>query len=73
VFPTWTDASGVQRTGGGVATGGVYMPRRNSHSPRETIDLRDVVATEALLRAFIESHAAASLTELAVRPRKQWV
>jgi putative aminopeptidase FrvX len=50
-----------------VATGGVFLPRRCSHSPSEVIDLSDVEAAIALLTRFCDLDAAA-VRSLAERP-----
>jgi endoglucanase len=68
VFPTWTDACGVHLAGRGIPTGGVYIPRRCSHSPNEVIDLRDLDRTAALLTAFVRRMNAATIEQLAARP-----
>lgn len=68
VFPTWTDACGVHLAGRGVPTGGVFIPRRCSHSPAEVIDLRDLDRTAALLTSFVTSVDAAHIGRLASRP-----
>jgi endoglucanase len=68
VFPTWTDACGVHLAGRGVPTGGVYIPRRCSHSPNEIIDVRDVEKTIELLTAFVVEMDADTISTLARRP-----
>lgn len=68
VFPTWTDACGVHLAGRGVPTGGIYIPRRCSHSPNEVIDLRDLDRTTALLTAAVAALDAATIEVLARRP-----
>jgi endoglucanase len=68
VFPTWTDACGVHLAGRGIPTGGVYIPRRCSHSPNEVIDLRDLDATAALVTAFLAETGADAVREMATRP-----
>lgn len=50
-----TDAGAIQRTLGGILAGGVSIPTRNIHSPREIYSLSDVdgavsILTEALSR-----------------------
>lgn len=68
VFPAWTDACGVHLAGRGVPTGGIYIPRRCSHSPNEVIDLRDVDRTVELARAFLGELDADEVRRLAHRP-----
>lgn len=52
-----TDTSSMQMTGAGCAAGCISIPTRYTHTPVETIDLGDVRACEALLRAFVENGA----------------
>jgi len=66
-YPTWTDACEIHLAGRGVATGGVFLPRRCSHSPSEVIDLADVEAAIELLTRFCDVDAA-TLSALAQRP-----
>jgi endoglucanase len=51
---TSTDADGVQFTRSGIPTGLVSIPLRYMHSPVEMVDLADVEATVALIKAFAE-------------------
>jgi putative aminopeptidase FrvX len=51
-----------------VPTGGVYIPRRCSHSPNEIIDVRDVEKTIELLTAFVVEMDADTISTLARRP-----
>ncbi len=55
---TGTDADAVHLQRGGIATGLVSIPLRYMHSPVETIDLRDLEATVALVAAFALKVAA---------------
>lgn len=66
-YPTFTDACEIHLAGRGVATGGVFLPRRCSHSPSEVIDRADVDAAIALLTRFCAIDAAA-VRGLAERP-----
>lgn len=50
-----TDGGPVQRSGGGVPTGGVSIPCRYTHAPTELMDWNDLEACVQLLRAFCES------------------
>jgi tetrahedral aminopeptidase len=63
----WTDAREVHLAGGGVPTGGVYIPRLCSHSPNEIVDVRDVERTLELLTAFVDT-GAAEIRAMASRP-----
>jgi putative aminopeptidase FrvX len=58
----------VHLAGRGVPTGGVFIPRRCSHSPSEVIDLRDLDQTADLLSSFLGSLDVATVEGLASRP-----
>jgi putative aminopeptidase FrvX len=49
IFRTWTDASTIHTSGKGIPCGGVYIPRRYSHSPIELVKWSDVEKTAELL------------------------
>ena len=49
-----TDAGAIHLTRGGVPTGGISIPWRYGHSPMELVDLADLEACAALVRAFAE-------------------
>ena len=55
---TGTDADAVHLSRAGVATAVVSIPLRYMHSPVETIDLRDLEATVALVAAFAKAVTA---------------
>ena len=60
IFRTWTDASTIHTSGRGIPCGGVYIPRRYSHSPLELLKWPDVEGTAELLYLFLkELHSAA--------------
>ena len=67
VFPTWTDAAEVHLAGRGVPTGGIFIPRRCSHSASEVVDVRDIERTIDILRELVTVDAAA-VAELGRRP-----
>ncbi len=60
---TWTDGAAV--TLEGVPTGGIFVPRRGSHSPCEIMSVVDAEAAVDLLVAFLEGLAGADLAALA--------
>jgi len=49
IFKTWTDASAIHTSGRGIPCGGLYIPRRYSHSPTELVKWPDVERTAELL------------------------
>ena len=48
-----TNAWGVQTAREGIATAVLSIPVKYMHSPVETMDLKDLEATSALLAAFV--------------------
>jgi tetrahedral aminopeptidase len=54
IFRTWTDASTIHLAGRGIPTGGIFIPRRYSHSPAELVKWPDVENTARLLLCFLE-------------------
>ncbi len=54
IFRTWTDASTIHTSGRGIPCGGVYIPRRYSHSPVELVKWSDVEKTAQLLYLFLK-------------------
>lgn len=54
IFRTWTDASTIHTSGKGTPCGGVYIPRRYSHSPAELIKWTDIEKTADLLYFFLK-------------------
>ncbi len=54
IFKTWTDASTIHTSGRGIPCGGVYIPRRYSHSPTELVKWSDVEKTAELLFRFLK-------------------
>jgi endoglucanase len=54
IFRTWTDASTIHTSGRGIPCGGIYIPRRYSHSPVELVKWSDVEKTAELLYLFLK-------------------
>ncbi len=64
---TWTDGATVAAAG--TPTGGIFVPRRGSHSACEIMSLVDAEAAVDLLAAFLEGLTGADLAALsAPRP-----
>jgi endoglucanase len=55
IFRTWTDASTIHTSGKGIPCGGLYIPRRYSHSPVELVKWPDVERTAELLFLFLKN------------------
>jgi putative aminopeptidase FrvX len=64
IFRTWTDASTIHTAGKGIPTGGIYVPRRYSHSPTELIKWADIENTANLLIYFLEELDSEQIKEL---------
>ena len=64
IFRTWTDASTIHTAGRGIPTAGIYIPRRNSHSPAELVKWPDVENAADLLFHFLEELSSAEIEEL---------
>ena len=64
IFRTWTDASTIHTAGKGIPTGGIYIPRRYSHSPTELIKWCDIENSANLLRHFLEELDSGQIKEL---------
>ena len=64
VARTWTDAATIHTSGKGIPCGGVYIPRRNSHSPVELVKWSDVEKTAELLFLFLKNLNSAAIEDL---------
>jgi endoglucanase len=64
IFKTWTDASTIHTSGRGIPCGGLYIPRRYSHSPMEVVKWPDIERTANLLYLFLKDLSAASIEDL---------
>lgn len=67
IFRTWTDASTIHTTGKGIPCGGVYIPRRYSHSPSELVKWSDVEKTADLLFYFLKDLRSSDIDELILK------
>jgi endoglucanase len=73
VARTWTDAVHIHTAHSGIPTAGIYIPRRCSHSPSEVAHVSDIEAAFALLRAFLSTLDAQTITRLRQRaPVQRW-
>lgn len=64
IFRTWTDASTIHTSGKGIPCGGVYIPRRYSHSPGELVKWSDVEKTAELLYLFFKGLRSSEIDDL---------
>jgi endoglucanase len=64
IFRTWTDASTIHTSGRGIPCGGVYIPRRYSHSPLELVKWPDVERTGQLLYLFLKELRSTDIDDL---------
>lgn len=64
VARTWTDAATIHTSGRGVPCGGLYIPRRYSHSPMELVKWSDVERTADLLYLFFKNLNSAAISDL---------
>jgi endoglucanase len=64
IFRTWTDASTIHTSGKGIPCGGLYVPRRYSHSPLELVKWSDIEKTVELLYLFCKELRSADIEEL---------
>jgi endoglucanase len=64
IFRTWTDASTIHTSGRGIPCGGLYIPRRYSHSPLELVKWSDVEKTAELLYLFLKDLNSSVIDDL---------
>jgi endoglucanase len=64
IFRTWTDASTIHTAGKGIPTGGIFIPRKYSHSPAELVKWCDVEHAAQLLVRFLEGLDSAVIADL---------
>ena len=64
ISKTWTDASTIHTSGKGIPCGGLYIPRRYSHSPLELMKWSDAEKTAELLYLFCKELRSADIEEL---------
>jgi len=64
IFRTWTDASTIHTSGKGIPCGGLYIPRRYSHSPLELVKWSDVEKTAELIFLFLKEIDAGTIDDL---------
>jgi putative aminopeptidase FrvX len=64
IFRTWTDASTITTSARGIPCGGLYIPRRYSHSPLELVKWPDVEKTADLLFLFLRQLDSKAIEDL---------
>ena len=65
IFRTWTDAATIHTWG--IPTGGIYIPRRYSHSPAEVAQISDIENTALLVLEFLKSLTGEDIENLTKR------
>jgi endoglucanase len=68
IFRTWTDASTIHTSGRGIPCGGLFIPRRYSHSPTELVKWSDVERTAELLYLFLKDLSSTTISDLIRKP-----
>ncbi len=53
IFRAWTDAATLHMEGEGIPTGGIFIPRRCSHSPNEIAHIEDIYRAHRLSLSFL--------------------
>jgi putative aminopeptidase FrvX len=64
IFRTFTDAATIHTSGKGIPCGGVYIPRRYSHSPLELVKWPDMEKTAQLLYLFLKELTSKTIDDL---------
>jgi endoglucanase len=64
VARTWTDAATIHTSRKGIPCGGLYIPRRYSHSPMELVKWSDIERTANLLYLFLRDLRGALIEEM---------
>jgi putative aminopeptidase FrvX len=64
IFRTWTDASTIHTAGKGIPCGGIFIPRRYSHSPLELVKWPDVERTAQLIYLFLKELTSKAIDDL---------
>jgi len=64
IFKTWTDASTIHTSGKGISCGGIYIPRRYSHSSVELVKWSDIEKTAELLYLFLKELNSTAIDDL---------
>ena len=64
IFRTWTDASTIHTAGKGIPCGGLYIPRRYSHSPLELVKWCDIERTGELIYLFLKEIDSVTIDDL---------
>ena len=64
IFRTWTDAATVHMEGEGIPTGGIFIPRRCSHSPTEIAHIEDMNHAYKLSLSFLSELNGNAIEEM---------
>jgi endoglucanase len=64
IFRSWTDAATLHMEGGGIPTGGVFIPRGYSHSPTEIAYIEDMERAHRLILSFLSELTSEAIDEM---------
>lgn len=64
IFRTWTDAATVHMEGEGIPCGGIFIPRRCSHSPTEIAHIEDMNHAHRLSLSFLNELDGNAIEEM---------
>ena len=64
IFRTWTDAATLHMEGDGIPTGGIFIPRRCSHSPTEIAHIEDMNRAHRLSLSFLSELTGNDIEEM---------
>ena len=64
IFRTWTDAATVHMEGEGIPCGGIFIPRRCSHSPTEIAHTEDMNHAHGLSLSFLSELDGNAIEEM---------
>jgi endoglucanase len=64
IFRAWTDAATLHMEGGGIPVGGIFIPRRCSHSPTEIAHIEDMNHAHKLSFSFLSELSGNAIEKL---------
>jgi endoglucanase len=64
IFRSWTDAATLHMEGEGIPVGGIFIPRRCSHSPTEIAHIEDMKSAHRLSLSFLSELTGKDIEEM---------